>query len=101
MELVELAKLLANAKAVVAVDTGLGHLACALATPTISLYGPTNPVLTGTSGLYQSHLISKFPCAPCLQEKCTYKGHSSTQPACFSEITPEMVFNQIITTHPL
>lgn len=96
MELVELAKLLANAKAVVAVDTGLGHLACALAAPTVSLYGSTNPVLTGTSGLYQSHLISKFPCAPCLQEKCTYKGQSSTKPACFSEITPEMVFNQII-----
>ena len=45
-----------NAKAAVAVDTGLGHVAAALGVPTISLYGPTNPNLVGTIGENQIHM---------------------------------------------
>lgn len=96
MQLSELAELLANAKAVIAVDTGLAHLAAALAVPTITLYGPTNPHFTGTMGLQQSHLASQFSCAPCLQEKCTYKAaQSHTHPPCFAEITPERVLDYV------
>ncbi len=95
MDLISIAELLAKAKAIVAVDTGLGHLAAALDTKTISLYGPTNPKLTGTLGQHQSHLISQFPCAPCLQEQCAYTGPSTSKPACFVEITPQRVFEQI------
>ncbi len=53
--LTELASLLAHAKAVVAVDTGLGHLSAALNTPTISLYGATDPKLIGAIGQNQIH----------------------------------------------
>ncbi|MCK4609148.1 MAG: lipopolysaccharide heptosyltransferase I, partial [Gammaproteobacteria bacterium] len=48
--LTEIARVLAGAKAVVAVDTGLGHLAAALGAHTVSLYGPTDPELIGTVG---------------------------------------------------
>ena len=43
--------------AVVAVDTGLAHLSAALDKPTVALYGPTSPGLTGTYGNNQIHLI--------------------------------------------
>ena len=76
----------------VAVDTGLGHLAAALAVPTVSLYGPTNPELTRAYGRNQAHLAAQFPCAPCLQKTCTYAGDSEVQPACFSRLPPEPVF---------
>ncbi len=46
----ELAALLAGARAVVGVDTGLSHLAVALATPTVALYVATDPGLTGVLG---------------------------------------------------
>jgi heptosyltransferase-1 len=46
----ELAALLAGARAVVGVDTGLTHLAVALATPTVALYTATDPGLTGVYG---------------------------------------------------
>lgn len=95
MSLFELANHLANAKGVVAVDTGLAHLACALAVPTITLYGPTNPALTGTLGTHQIHINARFGCAPCLQEKCTYLGASVITPACFAQITPEVVYNRM------
>jgi heptosyltransferase-1 len=95
MSLFELANYLAQAKGVVAVDTGLGHLACALAVPTITLYGPTNANLTGTLGTHQTHMSARFACAPCLQEKCTYPGAHVIAPACFAQITPEVVYNRM------
>lgn len=59
MSLGELAKQLAQVKAAVAVDTGLGHLAAALNVPTLSIYGPTDPKHIGACGENQIHL-----CAP-------------------------------------
>ncbi len=56
--LTQLAGLLAHARFVVGVDTGLSHLAAALATPSVTLYGPTLPALTGTVGAHQAHLCS-------------------------------------------
>jgi heptosyltransferase-1 len=44
--------------AVVAVDTGLGHLAAALGVPCVSLYGPTRIALVGAYGRHQVHLRS-------------------------------------------
>jgi heptosyltransferase-1 len=52
----ELGALMLKAQGVIAVDTGLGHLAAALSIPTISLYGPTNPKLGGTYGCKQYQL---------------------------------------------
>ena len=48
--------LLANAQAIVSVDTGLAHLAAALNKPNITLYGPTDEHLIGTVGKNQIHL---------------------------------------------
>lgn len=50
------ASVLVQADAVVAVDTGLGHLTAALGVPAISLYGVTRPALVGTYGSRQLHL---------------------------------------------
>jgi heptosyltransferase I len=52
----QMASVLAAARAVVAVDTGLGHLAAALDVPCVSLYGPTDVALIGTRGKHQRHL---------------------------------------------
>ncbi len=95
MNLSELASIIAHAKAVVAVDTGLGHLAAALHTPTLSLYGPTNSQLTGTVGPGQQHLVADFVCSPCLQRECTYTQSSQEQPACFTTLQPEKVWQAL------
>ena len=95
MTLTEIAGVLAHAKAVVSVDTGLSHLAAALAVPTIGLYGPTNPALTGSYGPGQLHLAADFPCAPCLKRQCHYQQPSEIRPACFSQITPARVWHSL------
>ena len=56
--LTALAGWLAHAKYCVGVDTGLAHLAAALATPQLTLYGPTLPQLTGAVGANQVWLNS-------------------------------------------
>ncbi|MEE6032243.1 lipopolysaccharide heptosyltransferase RfaC [Avibacterium paragallinarum] len=56
MDLTALAQHIANAQAVVSVDTGLAHLTAALDKPNITLYGATNPDLIGTYGKNQFHL---------------------------------------------
>ncbi|AOF53034.1 lipopolysaccharide heptosyltransferase 1 [Rodentibacter caecimuris] len=56
LTLTELAKQIANATAVVSVDTGLSHLTAALDKPNITLYGATDPTLIGCYGKNQQYL---------------------------------------------
>ncbi|TDV51389.1 heptosyltransferase-1 [Pseudomonas graminis] len=105
LNLAGVARVLASAQGCVAVDTGLGHLAAALDVPTLSLFGPTNPGLTGAYGRSQVHLAAEYPaCAPCLQKKCTYRPTPEDQrqvdterewPMCFTRLNPERVANQL------
>lgn len=81
-----MAATIACAQAVVAVDTGLGHLAAALAVPTLSLYGPTSPKLVGAYGPNQFHL--------CAQD-FTQAGAARVQPAVFAPLTPAVVFSRL------
>lgn len=98
--LVEMAKVLAGAKAIVSVDTGLGHLAAALDVPTVSLYGPTDPVLTGAMGQSQIHLAAKFPCAPCFSRECKFQSNEPqlVTPPCFATVSPEEVWSSLALT---
>src|SRR5690606_4626140 len=61
LNLAGIARVIAAARACVAVDTGLGHLAAALDVPCISLYGPTLPGLVGAYGRAQRHLCAHGP----------------------------------------
>lgn len=95
LSLLEVAGVLANAQGAVSVDTGIGHLAAALALPTVSLYGPTDPLATGALGANQVHLKSNFACSPCLRERCEYKGERPVEPACFSAVSPDTVWHHL------
>lgn len=105
LNLAGVAHVLSAAQGCVAVDTGIGHLAAALDVPTVSLFGPTNPGLTGAYGQSQVHLASDYPsCAPCLQKKCTYQPTAEDQrrfdvkrewPLCFTPLNPERVASQL------
>ncbi|MEX0617862.1 MAG: lipopolysaccharide heptosyltransferase I [Pseudohongiellaceae bacterium] len=104
-----LAQHITRSRGVIAVDTGLGHLASALSVPALSLYGPTDPGLSGTFGSRQLHLRSDLSCAPCVKKTCTYTGPEISNsfqgesfpviPPCFFSHKPELVwrkFNELI-----
>lgn len=75
LTLAEVAQQIANAKAVVSVDTGLSHLTAALNKPNFTLFGPTDPGLIGGYG----------------QEQHEIKSTTNTM----AHITPVEVFNQL------
>jgi len=104
--LTDIARLLVSCQGVVAVDTGLAHLAAALSVPVISLYGASNPDLTGTYGRRQLHLQSQLACAPCLQKNCIRTDAPPTdllngasfavRPHCFRDNPPELVWQKFL-----
>jgi len=57
MSLNEIAYIIKNADFCVCSDTGLAHLSALTGTPSITLYGPTQTSLIGTTGINQKHLI--------------------------------------------
>jgi heptosyltransferase-1 len=93
--LYKLAGELFQAKAVVGVDTGIAHLAAALAVPSLTLYGATQPTRTGTYGSQQRHLQTHFPCAPCLKKKCIYRGPITVSPACYQDLSADKVWQAL------
>lgn len=94
MGLNELVQHINNVDAVVAVDTGLAHLSAALDKPTVALYGPTSPGLTGTYGQHQQHLQVTFDCAPCFKKQCDKKS-ADIAPECFTTLTPTNVMSAL------
>lgn len=85
LNLAGIAKVIAGARACVAVDTGLGHLAAAFDVPTVSLYGPTLPSRVGAYGRGQVHLCAQGP----------YAGQGDRQRPCFDELLPEQVATEL------
>lgn len=66
LDLQQIAFVLAGAKGVVSVDTGLSHLTAALNKPNITLFGPTNPFLIGSYGRNQ------YACLPLQSNKMAH-----------------------------
>ncbi len=99
-----IARHMLKASGMIAVDTGLGHLAAALGKPALTLYGATSPELTGTFGRQQLHLASDLQCAPCMKKACAYEGPAlfdelptgplKVQPPCFATHKPEQVWHR-------
>ena len=65
-----LAAVLEEARAFVGSDSGPMHIAAAVGTPVIGLFGPNTPEHFGPRGAPSRVLWKKFACSPCSQKKC-------------------------------
>ena len=83
--LLDLAYLYKKAQMVITTDSGPMHLASAVGTPVIALFGPTDPVRTGPYGKEHTIITAGLPCSPCFLKKCSTKK-------CMKYISPEQVF---------
>ena len=86
----ELAALYSRADLLISTDTGPMHLAAAMETPVVALFGPTAPWRTGPYGDHHQVLFSKDPCAPCFKRTCETN-------LCMAQITVEHVWKAVAT----
>jgi heptosyltransferase-3 len=106
----ELAAAIAAARAYVGPDTAVTHLAAATGTPTVALYGPTDPRLWGpwpvggldrpwaAAGTIQQRgnvwlVQNPLPCLPCQLEGCERRLDSFSQ--CLDELTAAQVISAV------
>jgi len=66
----ELLALLGRSAVLLTNDSGPMHLAAAAGVPTVALFGPTDPDLTGPYGAGHTVLRGSCPQAPCFQRNC-------------------------------
>ncbi|MFG1181384.1 lipopolysaccharide heptosyltransferase I [Xanthobacter versatilis] len=90
-----LAPVIAGAAGVVSADTGLGHLAAAYGVPTVGLYGPTDPRLTGLYGPRAVELKATRDCAPCEKARCRIAPEVIEGPPCLADISAAEVWRAL------
>jgi len=66
-----LAALLKECDLFIGNDGGAMHIAAAVGTPVIALFGPQSPDRFGPLGTATKVLYTKTPCSPCRQDECT------------------------------
>lgn len=78
-------------RAIVAVgpDTGLMHVAAAVKTPVISIWGATSPARNGPFGFGEYIVQGVAPCVPCNRKRCDIGR------ACLQSITEEQISAKI------
>ena len=80
--------LLSKASLLITNDSGPMHIAAAVGTPVVALFGPTSAVRTGPYGFGHRVLATELSCRPCLSRTC----QNPVQLECLTRISPEQVF---------
>jgi len=87
-DLKQLAALYEMAHCVIATDTGPMHLAAAVGTPVVALFGPTSPRRTGPFGEGHEIIHADWSCSPCFKREC--------EPVkCMKDISPGQVLDAV------
>jgi len=96
INLKQFAELCRRCKLFIAVDTGPLHIAAAMKTRVIGLYGPNTPIKWGPYGKEHITIYKNLPCSPCTKQ---YLGQVSKckNPKCMEEIEVEEVMKAVET----
>jgi lipopolysaccharide heptosyltransferase I len=89
-DLPELAATLAVCRAAVGPDTGAGHLAAAVGTPYVGLFGPTDPRVVAPYRCEALAVTASVDCSPCRRRRCRKWGSG-----CMGTISGEAVWRQV------
>jgi len=73
--ILQLTALLKECDLLVTNDTGPMHVACAVQTPVVAIYGSTNHVTTSPLGPDAVMIKKNTPCSPCMKRICPERHH--------------------------
>lgn len=85
-DLAEATAILSVADLFISNDMGLAHIAAAVGTPTIVIFGPTNETTTRPLGDNVKVIREPVECSPCMLRECPIDHR------CMTRISPERVF---------
>ncbi|OPY14628.1 MAG: Lipopolysaccharide core heptosyltransferase RfaQ [Syntrophus sp. PtaB.Bin001] len=88
LSLKQLAVLLSKAVLFIGIDSGPMHMATAVDTPVLAIFGPSRPWRWGPCGSENIVIQKKWDCVPCGKKGCRNDGRESR---CLSELTPDEV----------
>jgi heptosyltransferase-2 len=88
--LVDVVDLLGRAVAAVSNDSGLMHVAAAVGTPLVAIYGSSSPKMTPPLAADAKIVYRGLSCSPCFERECPL-GHLN----CLREISVEDVIQQL------
>lgn len=77
---------LAKCDLLVANDTGPVHMAAAVGTRCLVIFGPTRPDWTGPYGEGHKVLMRDLPCQPCLKHRCPRGDHACMESIAVGEV---------------
>jgi len=83
--------LLESASVLLTNDSGPMHVAAAVGTPVVAIFGPTSPARTGPYGKGHRVVSTKIPCSPCFSRVCRNAVHLE----CLTAITPDQVLEAV------
>lgn len=86
MTLVETCGFLKEVDLLIANDSGPVHMAAAVGTRCLVMFGPTDPARTGPYGKTHRVLKKSMSCAPCMSRRCRIGTH-----ACLNDLAPQEV----------
>lgn len=72
-------------------DTGPAHIGAALGTPTLVIFGPTNPLTTYPFAANAQMILEPPDCAPCMLRDCPIDHR------CMTAISPAQVFEKVMS----
>jgi ADP-heptose:LPS heptosyltransferase len=95
VDLLTLAGILARLDVLITGDTGPMHLATAVETPVVAVFGPSDPARYAPRGRFDRVVRVDLPCAPCNRirlppDRCT--GHT---PDCLALVTTDHMFSAV------
>lgn len=90
LNLKEAAVFLKHAAVLLSVDAGAIHVAQALETPVVAIFGPTDPLVYGPCGNRDVALTHRAPCMPCAAKRIC------TRNQCIEEIPVEEIVAKVL-----
>jgi ADP-heptose:LPS heptosyltransferase len=91
-DLVQTAAVIARLGVFVTGDTGPMHLAAAVGTPTVAIFGPSDPIRYGPPGDLQTVVRLDLPCSPCNRIRLPPARCRGHEPDCLAGIDADRVF---------
>lgn len=88
-DLAEVMAILGVIDLLVSNDMGLAHIAAAVGTPSVILFGPTNPATTRPFSDHAHVIQKRVECSPCMLRDCPIDHR------CMTRITVDEVFSEV------